>query len=77
VIYSVERLQRYFGRLKSERNMEAWKKIDFMIGRIMSQVRYSTVESILAQGLHSYLRGIKEDLYEVGNGLNQHYFAYT
>jgi uncharacterized alpha-E superfamily protein len=26
--------------------------------------------------LHAYLNGIKEDLYEVGNALNQHYFAY-
>ena len=39
VIYSVDRLQRYFGKLKGDRNKEAWKKIDFMIGRIMSRVR--------------------------------------
>jgi uncharacterized alpha-E superfamily protein len=77
VIYSVERLQRYFERLKSDRNKEAWKKIDAMIGRTMSKVRYSTVESILQQGLHGYLRAIKGELYEVGNALNQHYFAYT
>ena len=77
VIYSVDRLQRYFGRLKGDRNKEAWKKIDFMIGKIMSRVRYSTVESILEEGLHAYLNGIKEELYEVGVALNQHYFAYS
>jgi uncharacterized alpha-E superfamily protein len=43
----------------------------------MSRVRYSTVESILEEGLHAYLNGIKEELYEVGIALNQHYFAYT
>jgi uncharacterized alpha-E superfamily protein len=77
VIYSVERLQRYFERLKSDRNKDAWKKINDMIGRAMSKVRYSGVESILQQGLHGYLRGIKGELYEVGNALNQHYFAYS
>jgi len=77
VIYSVDRLQRYFGKLKGDRNKEAWKQIDFMIGKIMSRVRYSTVESILEEGLHAYLNGIKEELYEVGKALNQHYFAYT
>ena len=48
-----------------------------MIGRILSKVRYSTVGSIMEQGLHAYLNGIKEDLYELGNALNQNYFAYT
>jgi uncharacterized alpha-E superfamily protein len=77
VIYSVNQLQRYFERLKSERNIDSYRKIDFLIGRIKSKVRYSTVESITAQGLHSYLKGIKEDLYDVGNALNLNYFAYT
>jgi uncharacterized alpha-E superfamily protein len=77
ILYSVNRLQLHFERLKSERNREAYQKIDFMIGKIHSKVRYSTVDSILHQGLHAYLIGIKEELSEVGNALNQHYFAYT
>jgi len=77
VLYSVDRVSRYFERLKGERNKEAFQKIDFMIGRILSKVRYSTVETIMAQGLHAYLIGIKEDLYQVGNALNHNYFAYT
>jgi uncharacterized alpha-E superfamily protein len=77
VIYSVNQLYRYFERLKGERNKEAYRTIDFMLGKIRSKVKYSTVESIMQQGLHSYLNGVKEDLYEVGNAFNQHYFAYT
>ena len=77
VIYSVNQLQRYFERLKSDKNKEAYRKIDFLIGKIKSRVKYSTVESILQQGLHGYLNGVKEDLYDVGNALNQHYFAYS
>jgi len=77
ILYSVSRLQLHFERLKSDRNKEAYQKIDFMIGKIHSKVRYSTVDSILEQGLHAYLIGIKEDLSEVGNALNQHYFAYS
>jgi uncharacterized alpha-E superfamily protein len=63
--------------LKSDRNKDAYRRIDFMIGKIKSRVKYSTVESIFQQGLHAYLNGVKEDLYEVGNAFNQHYFAYT
>jgi uncharacterized alpha-E superfamily protein len=77
ILYSVSRLQLHFQRLKGDGNREAFTQIDFMIGKIHSKVRYSTVESILSQGLHAYLIGIKEDLYSVGNALNQHYFAYS
>ena len=77
ILYSVSRLQLHFERLKGERNREAYQKIDFMIGKIHSRIKYSTVYSILEQGLHAYLISVKEDLYEVGNTLNQHYFAYT
>lgn len=78
IIYSVNQLTRYFERLKGERNKDGYRKIDFMIGKIRSKVKYSNVESILSQGeLHTFLNGIKEDLYEVGIALNQNYFAYT
>lgn len=77
VLYSINQLDRYFERLKGERNRDAWSQIDFMIGRVRSRVKYSTVESILLQGLHAYLTGVREELYEVGKAFNQHYFAYT
>jgi len=77
ILYCIGQLHRYFERLKGERNQEAFRNIDFMIGKIKSKVRYSTVESIMGQGLHAYLNGIKDDLYQVGNALNQYYFAYT
>jgi uncharacterized alpha-E superfamily protein len=77
VEYSVSQLHRYFQRLQSDRNIEGFRKIDFMIGKVRSRVKYSTVDAILEQGLHSYLRSLKEEFYEVGNAFNQYYFAYS
>jgi len=77
VIYSINQLQRYFERLKCDRNTEGFRKIDFMIGKINSKIRYSTVEQIMAGDLHSYLNEVRDDLSEVGNALNQYYFAYS
>ena len=77
IIYSINQLHRYFQRLKSEKNIQAYNKVDFMIGKVKSKVKYSTVETIIEQGLHSYLKMIKEDLYEVGTAFSQHYFAYS
>jgi|SRR5579871_744977 len=77
ILYSINQLQRYFERFKTEKNVEGYQKIDFLIGKLKSKVKYSTVDSILNEGLHTYLSGIKESLYEIGNVLNQNYFAYT
>jgi uncharacterized alpha-E superfamily protein len=77
IVYSINQLHRYFQILKGDRNMDAFRKVDFMIGRIQSTVRYSTVETIMNQGLHAYLTGVRENLYETANMLNQYYFAYS
>jgi uncharacterized alpha-E superfamily protein len=77
VIYSVNQLSRYFDRLRGYGNEAAFSKIEFLIGGVNSQVKYSTTDSILAQGLHPFLAKIKNDLYTVGHALNQHYFAYA
>jgi uncharacterized alpha-E superfamily protein len=77
IIYSINQLLRYTGRIKSERHAESYNKIEFMIGKLKSKVIYSTVDSILEEGLHEFLSGVKKDLYEIGNALNQNYFAHS
>jgi uncharacterized alpha-E superfamily protein len=77
IIYSIGQLQRYYSRLKSDRNPESYQQIEFLIGKLKSKVTYSTTESILQQGLHEYLADVKTQLNEIGVALNQNYFAYT
>lgn len=77
VVYSIEQVSRYFERLKSEQTTTAYNSIDFMIGKVKSRVRYSTAESIMQQGLHEFLTGVRNELFAIGTALSQHYFAYT
>ncbi|HXB43827.1 MAG TPA: alpha-E domain-containing protein [Puia sp.] len=77
VIYSIGQLHRYFTRLKSDGNAKSFHKVEFMIGKLKSEVNYSTVDIIQQKGLHAYLTGVKEELSEVANALNQNYFANT
>ncbi|MFZ4059359.1 MAG: alpha-E domain-containing protein [Ferruginibacter sp.] len=76
VLYSINRLHRYFERLKNDRNAAAFNEVDFMIGKIKSRVRFSTSESIFNEGLHNFLLETKSSLHEIGNTLNKNYFAY-
>ncbi len=77
VEYSVSRAQRYFDRLKNERNLENFNKISLIIGRLRSSVQYSNMEMIIEEGIDNYLKRIHQDLYTIGNLLNKHYFAYS
>ncbi len=77
ILYSINQLQRYFGRLRNERHAASYQDTEFLIGRLKSKINYSTVDSILEQGLQEFLREVKSELYQVSNALNQNYFAYT
>ncbi len=75
VLYSVNNINRYFERLKTNKDIIEFKELSFQIGRLTSMIRYSTIGSIEQQGLHIYLGLIKKELYSIGNSLNVHYFA--
>ena len=75
VIYSVNHIQRYFERLKTDSNLEDYRELSFQIGRLESRIKYSSVKSVEKEGLHKYLMQIRVELYGIGNALNEHYFA--
>jgi uncharacterized alpha-E superfamily protein len=75
ILYSLNQLERYFGRLKSERNGEGFYKVELMIGKVRSKVQYSDVESVSNMGLNNYLTGLTKELDEIAVTLNKYYFA--
>ncbi len=77
VLFSLNQLHRYFGRMKGEQNPEGFSKVDFSIGKVRSKVQYSDVQGVSRMGLHNYLKDIMSDFYEIGHALNQSYFAYS
>ena len=77
VLYSLNQLQRYFDRLRSDRNIEGFSKVQFSIGKLRSKVQYSDVQTVSNIGLHHYLNEIATDIDDIGSTLNQYYFAYS
>ncbi|HEX6889256.1 MAG TPA: alpha-E domain-containing protein [Chryseolinea sp.] len=77
VLYSLNQLQRYFDRLRSDRNIEGFSKVQFSIGKLKSKVQYSDVQTVSNIGLHHYLNEITTDIDDIGSTLNQYYFAYS
>lgn len=77
VLYSLNQLERNFERLRSEKNLEGFQKVQFIIGKLRSKVQYSDVDSVYQIGLHHYLTEIMSEIDEIGVRLNQHFFAYS
>jgi len=77
ILYSLNHLQRYFGRLRGDRNSEAYMKLDLMIGKVRSKVQYSDVETVSKTGLHNFLTELTEEISEIGAALDRFYFANT
>lgn len=77
VLYSLNQLQRSFARMKDEKNIEGYAKVDFIIGKVRSKVQYADVQSVSKVGLHNYLKEISDDFHEIGHVLSQSYFAYN
>ena len=75
LIYSINHIWRYFERLQSSSSPASYKEILFMIGRLESRVKYSTVDMINQEGVSAFLGQVRSELYNIGDALNQHYFG--
>lgn len=75
VIYSVNHLHKYFESIKNEKNIAGYNEIDFMIGKLRSNIRFSTPDTVIQEGLHQFLADSKASLFQIGNTLNKNYFA--
>ena len=75
VIYSVNNILRYFERIKNDRNLDDFREMSFLIGKLQSQIKYSSVKTMHEEGLHDFLTNIRANLFGVGYALNDHYFA--
>ncbi len=76
LIYCLNRLHRYFERLKNDGNATAFRQINFMTGKLKGAVEFSTKHSIIDKGVHNFLLDIKNGLYEISDALSQKYFAH-
>ncbi|MBC7867490.1 MAG: alpha-E domain-containing protein, partial [Gloeobacteraceae cyanobacterium ES-bin-316] len=77
VIYSIIHLHQNFERLKNEKNIAGFNQVDFMIGKLKSNIKFSTPDALMEDGLHLFLTDTKASLFEIGRTLNQNYFAHS
>jgi uncharacterized alpha-E superfamily protein len=74
VIYSMNQLSKYFDRLKVDGHINPGD-LAFLIGRLQSKVKYSSIKGLEQDDLHLFLAEIKSELYRIGNSFNQTCFS--
>ncbi len=75
VLYCLQQLSRYFERLKTESLPESYNHLEFLIGRTMNNVKYSTVQTMNSETLRNFLKQTRGELLGIAAAFNQYYFG--
>jgi len=77
VMYSLYQLNKYFERLKDESLPENYEQLEFLIGKMLNNVKYSNLEGDNLKMVNPFLLQTRKDLIEIGNSFSRYYFANT
>lgn len=77
ILYSVERLYKYFCRLRPESLPDNYEHMEFLIGKTMNNVKYTTANENNRESLDSFLVQTKLELHDISNAFNKYYFGNT
>jgi uncharacterized alpha-E superfamily protein len=75
ILYSLERLYKYFGRLHSESLPENYERLEFLIGKTMNNIKYSNINESNIQKLDAFLFQTRLDLFEISATFSKYYFG--
>ncbi len=77
VLYSLERLYKYFERLRSESLPQNFDEMQFLIGKTMNNIKYSSVHEADLAEMQAFLAQTRYDLFEIAGAFSKYYFGNT
>ncbi|MCH5600562.1 alpha-E domain-containing protein [Niabella ginsengisoli] len=77
VLYCMAHISRYFKRLQPQSIPESYEHVDFLIGKGLNNLKYSTCNLKDGQSIKGLLSQIRTDLQQISRAFNTHYFGYT
>jgi uncharacterized alpha-E superfamily protein len=76
ILYSIIQLTRNFEKIRSDRNIDSYREIEFLIGKLRSTIRYTNVSQLSQDSFKDLLLNTRSELYQISNALNTYYFNY-
>ncbi|MDG1728475.1 MAG: alpha-E domain-containing protein [Algibacter sp.] len=74
VYYCINKLSRHINELIETNELEK-NNIEFLLGKLESTIKYTTIENINNQGLNNFISDIKEDIRNISLNINAVYFS--
>lgn len=75
VAYCLNQLFRYFERLEADSLPENYRQLEFLIGRAMNNVKYSSINTADGAGLKHFLQQIRQELFGIAAAFSRYYFG--
>ena len=75
LLYSLQQLHQYFRRLQAASLPESYARLEFLLGRTLGHLRYSTFTGEDPDALLAFLDQIRRELLAIAAALNQYYFG--
>jgi uncharacterized alpha-E superfamily protein len=73
--YCVNKLSRHINQLIQAQELDR-NNTEFLLGKLESTIKYTTIEGINEQGLNNFILGIKEDIKNISLSINTVYFSH-
>ena len=77
ILYSLERLYKYFERLRGESLTENFDQLEFLIGKTMNNIKYSNVHEGDLASVDAFLFQTRMDLFGIAAAFSKYYFGNT
>lgn len=77
ILYSIERLYKYFCRLRPESLPENYEHMEFLIGKTMNNVKYTLANENDSKSLNTFFSQTRVELFDISNAFNKYYFGNT
>ncbi len=77
LIYSLQRVKRYFKEIAEHTHVDGSISLEKQIGRICSKVEFADMNTIKQEGLPHFLYSLRNDLTDFSKQLTQIYFSYA
>ena len=75
IVYCLQQISLYFARLESESLPQNYQQLEFLIGRLTTNVKYSRLEVSEGKYLQQFLFQTRRELLDISNNFSQHYFG--
>ncbi len=75
ISYGLTRISRYLQKLQPESLPEGYQQLDFLTGKLINQLKYTSIDIYKGNSLQLLLEEIRKKLYDITAALNQNYFG--